>query len=135
MWDKNRWPLTLSYHFISSGATIFLLVICLFLLTFEEFLLSDSKTLHKVMKLRVRWLRFYWNKGKKKPRSPPYKCYLWMVAVKRDLSARYIINYNLYDKLFSCAQIPGYYFYCCSCSRIFCESVIGYIMKVMNLKF
>lgn len=33
-----------------------------------------------------------------------------MVVVKKGLNVRYIINHNLYDKLFSHAKIPGNFF-------------------------
>lgn len=135
MWDKNLWPLNSNYHFISSRSTIFLLVICPPLLMFEEYLLSDSEMFHKVMKLRVRWLRFYWNKGKKKPRLLPYKCYLWIMVIKRDLNVRYIINHILYDKLFSCAQIQGNFFIVIVVLGYFVSPIIGYIVKIMYLKF
>lgn len=67
---QNLWSLNPQLPlYISSSVTIFLLVICP-LLMFEGFLLSDSKMFQKIMKLRISWLRFYWNKGKKKPRLP-----------------------------------------------------------------
>lgn len=71
MWDKNLWFLNPQLPlYISSRATVFLLVICPLLLMFYRFLISDSKMFQKIMKLRISWFRFYWNKGKEKPRLP-----------------------------------------------------------------